>query len=498
MIKGVAFCISATIHLFGRIGLVLFILSTILWAQGNELDQLKKDFEDYKKAENSRWESFREKENRAFAEFLKSGWVSVKTESALLSIPSPPLPDEIIHHNTEPKKQAERDPLDTELPKAILNPTPPPDTSNTIDLELSNTDTQFPHVEIDFFGSSIDIPYSEKLLIQPKGFSESDISQYWAEVSKADYSITTKKMEKISDHYKLGDWARLILLKQVSEKIHTEKNHQILLQFFLWNQLGFHARVAASGKDLILLIPSKHKLYGLPFVVLDGNRYYIVSGQNTGMMRTFSQDFSKSNKPIDLELKQSPLFNYRQSQRKLKAAKQNVAYVMEYNQNIIDFMNILPQTDLDVIFRATVEEAVTQKFKNDLSPFLVGRSELDQVSVLLNFVHQSFLYQTDQEQFGREKYFYVEEMLHYPYSDCEDRAVLFAWLVRILVGIPVIGLSYETHVATAVEFSEITKGDAVNWRGKKYIVCDPTYIGAGVGVSMPSMRNQAFRVIEIP
>jgi hypothetical protein len=498
MIMGVANCIRSTIHLFGRIGLVLFFLCTILLAQGNELDKLNKDFEDYKKSENKRWDSFREKENRAFADFLKSGWVSVKTQTALLSIPSPPLPDEFIQDNAEPKKLEEpREQLDTELPKANVHPIPF-DAASTIDSNWSNTDSQFQRVEIDFFGSSIRIPYPEKILIQPKGISESDISQYWAEVSKVDYSIMTKEMEKISNQYKLGDWARFILLKQVSEKMFTTSNQQILFQFFLWNQLGFHARVAASGNELILLLPSKHKLYGLPFVALEGNRYYIVSGQNTGMMRTFSRDFSKSNKPIDLELKQSPVFNYKQSQRKLKPAKQNVASLMEYNQNLIDFMSILPQTDLDLIFKASVEETVTLKFKKDLSPFLVGKSELEQVSVLLNFVQQSFSYKTDQEQFGREKYFYVEEILHYPYSDCEDRAVLFAWLVRTLVGIPVIGLSYETHVATAVEFSEITKGDAVDWRGKKYIVCDPTYIGAGVGLSMPGMRNQAFRVIDIP
>jgi hypothetical protein len=278
----------------------------------------------------------------------------------------------------------------------------------------------------------------------------------------------------------------------------SEINHQILFQFFLWNQLGFHARVAASGNELILLLPSKHKLYGLPFVVLDGNRYYIVSGKNAGMMRTFSRNFSKANKPIDMELKDSPVFAQKWNQRKLKPAKLNMESEINYNLNLTDFLNVLPQTDLEVIFKAKVAESVAEKFKNDLSPLLVGKSEVEQVSVLLNFVQQSFLYQTDQEQFGREKYFYVEEMLHYPYSDCEDRAVLFAWLVRSLLGIQVIGLSYETHVATAVQFSQPIKGDAVNWKGHPYIVCDPTYIGAGVGLSMPGMRNQAFRVIEIP
>jgi hypothetical protein len=476
----------------------MFFLGASALAQGNEMDQLKKEFEDYKKAENSRWEAYREKENRAFADFLKNGWISVKPQMALPSIPSPPLPDSIIQESPGSEKMREsREKLEQEVPKKNVEIEPyRPELSS--DSEFSNSENQYSKVEIVFFGSLIRIPYTQKLLFQPQGISEMDISQYWTEMSGIDFTSTIKAMEGTAAELKLGDWARFILLKHVSEKLFSDMNHQILFQFFFWNQMGFHARVASSSNELILLLPSKHKLFGLPFVVLDGNRYYIVSGQTTGSMRTFSRNFSKSNKPIDMELKDSPTFLLKRNRRNLKLAKLNMESVIEYNDNLIDFLNVLPQTDLDVIFKAKVSDGVTEKFKTDLSPLLLGKSELDQVSVLLNFVQQSFSYQTDQDQFGREKYFYVEEMLHYPYSDCEDRAVLFAWLVRTLVGIPVVGLSYESHVSTAVQFTESVKGDAVNWKGNKYIVCDPTYIGAGVGLSMPSIRNQPFRVIEIP
>lgn len=60
---------------------------------------------------------------------------------------------------------------------------------------------------------------------------------------------------------------------------------------------------------------------------------------------------------------------------------------------------------------------------------------------------------TRKDQFGREKYFFAEETLFYPLSDCEDRAIFFAILIRNLLGLDVIGLDYPGHIATAVHFS---------------------------------------------
>ena len=39
------------------------------------------------------------------------------------------------------------------------------------------------------------------------------------------------------------------------------------------------------------------------------------------------------------------------------------------------------------------------------------------------------------------------------------------------------------------------KGDYILLQGKKYVVCDPTYIGAPVGVTMEGMDNETAKVI---
>ena len=54
---------------------------------------------------------------------------------------------------------------------------------------------------------------------------------------------------------------------------------------------------------------------------------------------------------------------------------------------------------------------------------------------------------------------------------------------------------YPGHLATAVCFTEQVTGDYVALNNRKYIICDPTYIGAPVGLTMPGMDNQKAKVI---
>jgi hypothetical protein len=59
----------------------------------------------------------------------------------------------------------------------------------------------------------------------------------------------------------------------------------------------------------------------------------------------------------------------------------------------------------------------------------------------------------------------------------------------------VILVFYPGHLATAVAFKESVEGDYINLNGKRYTICDPTYIGAPVGETMPEMDNKTAKVI---
>ena len=134
---------------------------------------------------------------------------------------------------------------------------------------------------------------------------------------------------------------------------------------------------------------------------------------------------------------------------------------------------------------------------NTLKQSIEGLDERNAVNKILNFVQTAFEYEYDDKVWGGDRVFFATETLHYPYADCEDRSILFARLVRDLVGLDVVLIYYPGHLATAVGFTQEVNGDYLTYRNKKYTVCDPTYIGAPVGRTMPGMNNQQAQVIVL-
>ncbi len=56
---------------------------------------------------------------------------------------------------------------------------------------------------------------------------------------------------------------------------------------------------------------------------------------------------------------------------------------------------------------------------------------------------------------------------------------------------------YPGHLATAVCFESEVKGDYLTLSGRRFVVCDPTYIGAPVGRTMPGMNNARAKVVVL-
>jgi len=141
--------------------------------------------------------------------------------------------------------------------------------------------------------------------------------------------------------------------------------------------------------------------------------------------------------------------------------------------------------------------ASLKRIVDELEPQKNRRSKQEeQVHFLLRFVQNAFAYKSDAHQFGGERYLFADETLFYPYSDCEDRSVLFAWLVRELVGLEVVGVMYPGHAATAVTFNRNVPGDYIMYRGKKFTLCDPTYVNATYGMILPEVRHSRARVVD--
>ena len=164
---------------------------------------------------------------------------------------------------------------------------------------------------------------------------------------------------------------------------------------------------------------------------------------------------------------------------------------MAVNANLKAFYETYPlSNDFNVYSTAQFSEPNQTMIDECLRPMMRGKSQIEAANLLINLVQTGFEYKTDGDQFGRERPMFSEELFFYPYSDCEDRSALYALLVRELLDLDVVLIHYPGHLATAVCFTEPVKGGAsFEYKGKTYVICDPTYIGADIGLQMPDMNK---------
>jgi hypothetical protein len=262
---------------------------------------------------------------------------------------------------------------------------------------------------------------------------------------------------------------------------------------------GYKTRIAYANNNLSILLPCYQTVYSKSFLKSEGLNYYLMHDIGSDNIYTYDKDYPDASKIIDFSISRPLNFSKDVKQKTFNFTFKEKPYSFNFlvNQNLIDFYKDYPHVDLNTYFDAAVSSETNESILESFRPILDKMSETDAVSFLLRFVQTSFDYQTDQQQFLKEKFFFPEEVFFYPYSDCEDRSILFAYLMKTLLNKKVIGVEYTGHIATAVKFDSEVDGDYIMYNDEKYVIADPTYENAPIGMSMPEYRGKEGTIIEI-
>lgn len=331
------------------------------------------------------------------------------------------------------------------------------------------------------------------------GLNENAIADAYEALCNSDYKPLLADCAQIRKDLRLNDWGVFTLVRQVADTYCGTANESIVMQQFLLNEMGYKARMArkATGDKMMLFVATDCAIYAHPYITLNGQNYYNLSGNNEQCQFYMCQkDSPKAKNSVGMQLKEAPLFPGTVVSSTHQAKGSAARVTVDVPKALMDFYKDYPQCDYSVYFNAPVNAAMENRILSSLAPLVQGRNEADAANILINFVQTAFQYQTDGQQFGYEKPFFVEELFYYPYSDCEDRAMLFSYLVRKLLGLDVVLLDYPEHIATAVRFNGNVSGDYLMVNGRKYIVCDPTYIGASIGMTMPRYKTVSAKVLK--
>ena len=462
-----------------------------LQQQSHGMQQQVKEFEEYKDARD-----------KAFTTFLKANWKAVDMVQGEVTGESP-KPDVIPVAPPAVLKQP-LDKSDDGIADSVVIEPPKPDLVKLPVVAVVPGVTGGRSVSVDFYGRQVRFSYDAKFERTIAGRIDKDIiSDYWSALSRTDYEDLLSQLDAQKASLQLNDWAYASLIDQLAKGINNNRdNETALLSWFLLAKSGYKARVAYSDVDVYLLMPSKQEIFEVPYFTLGGTRYYAVEfdGDNSrpGRVYTYDGEYPKAVDDLDMRVSSVVASSELPARRQLSFTFEGKSYDIDvpYDRGRLKFFSTYPQLSLELYFASGVYRDTATPLQKQLAAYMQGMDEQRAVNFLLRFVQTSLKYETDENQFGRENYLFPEETLFYPYSDCEDRAVLFAWLVESLLGLDVIGLDYLGHVAAAVRFNGDVAGDSVNYNGERYVVTDPTYINAVIGMTMPDFRHFTPEVIS--
>lgn len=380
-------------------------------------------------------------------------------------------------------------PLETDT--ALWTPNEMPDRSNSRVVRFLFYDTE----------QVVSIP-KDYGSFHPKGISEANVAAFWKELSKYDYKFILADCAKYVNLYGYNDWAILEWVQALSAVIFPRNSYseQTIFAVFLLNQMGLMTKIARAGNQLTSMFSSMQSVYARKFIVIDTYPFYIAEKEfSASEVYTYNADFMKPAHPLDLRIHEAPSFGKSSSFRiyHRHSTLFNTSYDLPINQALVRFYGSYPQTSITVYASAQPEPRFSKALINVVGDNIIGFPEVDALNQLLAFVQTDFRYQTDIVQFGYEKPFFCEENFVYGSNDCEDRATLFAYLVKSVLGQKVVLLEYPDHVSTAVQLSGEIKGDHVRIGDDNYYVCDPSYIGATLGMTIPKYKNVAVKVYAL-
>lgn len=476
---------------------------------------MMRSFQEYRKQMYTEYENYLGEINKQYADFLREAWKPIIGEKAVpkpKKEPEPIVVPPVVIPDNEPQPEPIDRPIVIEEVIPTPQPEPAPEPKPVIEIKEVPQPVQA-KINVVFYGLKPQLRYDK--LQTPrlqKQTDENAVAKMWETLCDGRANNLLIDCLQFRKDNSLCDWAYFQFLQLVSEQIYSglaDQNEKQVFLAFLLNQSGFKTRMARDDdKQLHLLVATDSQLYDYNRWTIDNDQYFLLEEKNSPIHSLYitSHRFPE-DKALRIGIAEQNNFGKNLSKPRHVQSKRYPAAQADVvcNTDLINFFNSYPTSvaDQDVMTRwwfyamtplnKTSEESLYPALKTAIA----GKTEEQAANILINFVQTAFTYGYDNEVWGHDRAFFAEETLFYPYSDCEDRAILFSRLVRDLIGLDVILIMYPGHMATAVHFNQNVKGDYVTYNGKRYLVCDPTYINAPIGITMEGMDNNKIKAIAL-
>ena len=334
------------------------------------------------------------------------------------------------------------------------------------------------------------------------------IRSFYKLISKQDYAGLINAISRYKTDNHLDDWLFYQLVRRVAQVISPKAanyNNYTLYKWFLLTQCGYDAKLAFVRNKLLFYVQSNDNIYDIPLFKIDDKQYVCLNSHDFDKidfdkdeLKEVNIDASKGTNVFTYKIKKIPEFKESVASNKelvftYKNVERKYNVMLDYNTGVA--FNNYPSVDFESYFNIPLSKPTYTSLIPQLKNTLANMTQLEGIDYLMHFTRNAFMFETDQNNFGVEKRLSPELTLMNKFSDCDDRAALFYYLVKEMYDLPMITLVFPSHVAVAVAF-EKPIGFAINYNGKKYSVCEPTpqKLNLSVGELMPELYKSSYEI----
>lgn len=477
-----------------------------------QVDEFQKAYDEFRNHAKQEYEDFRKKANADYAEFVRKAWENHKT------LPATPKPIEkdvppVVIKDEDKKRPIEDTPVIIDEEIAIPAPTPQPKPISPI----KEKDGEGDRLSFALYGTNMSVRLVPSQKIRLSKLDIREIAKTWEVLSSDNYNNVIRDCLELRIKHQLCDWAYLRMLDKLSSSfLGKGTNEAELFKAFLYCQSGYQMRLAMANNHLYMLYASQHSIFEKPCWKIDDIFFY-ADNCDAEQIQICEASFPHEQAMSLYIPNQQNLDPIKSANRTLQSEDVDWLSVdVSENENIIKFCEEYPSSCIGDNFmtrwamyanmplnNSTKEQlypqflsffnAIKNKFEEERTD--MGNFAPACVDLICHWIQTAFVYEYDDKVWGGDRAFFADETLFYPYCDCEDRSILLTRMVRDLLGLKCALVYYPGHLATAIALGEDIKGDFIRINGTKFLVCDPTYIGAPIGMTMPDMDNKSAKVI---
>ena len=374
-----------------------------------------------------------------------------------------------------------------------------------------NAQNQEKETRVDFYGKLFLIPASSNSIIHfPEDISSEAVEMAYHQLDDdAHLQPLIDSLTAYRQKEELNDWLYYQLIRKVAQQI-SPKNanygRYTLYKWFMLAKSGYDARLALAHHKIIFYIYNDEDISDIPFFQVEGKKYmclnyhdYASFNLNDDPPVPVKLPVEEAKNPFSYTVTRMPDFKPAvEMVKKLNFTYDQKQYhfSIKLNPAVDTIFSNYPGVDFGSYFNIPLTKDTYSSLIPMLKQNIQKMSQKKGVDYLMRFTRYAFLYENDQENFGKEKRMSPEETLSSAYSDCDDRAALFFYLVKEIYQLPMIALLYPTHITMAVAFTKPV-GDPITYKGKIYSVCEPTSEPEDlpIGHLAANLKNVPYRIV---